>query len=1689
MSNFLNKIPVSPIISFGNPSVPNGSTIGTNFSILQTGGYMEVYSLSGLTYTIPLATTGIIEFSGNSIPIQFTKGSGSAFSPDVLTLNSDNISSGRRKLGMLAYVYETNKIYQFRIDNYDTLWNNATGATTGPGGPTVVISDFGTTVKNNTLEGQAFINAWTASTISGIGGYNDTNASWRVLSTGGNSGGGTSITGGTFDNNTDTLTLNNSTGGTITITGFTDYYTTGFTFNPASYDLTIKRNDGLPDLSVNLSILSSDVTITGGTYNSSTGTATFTNNTGGTFNVTGFLTGFTDIYVTGGTFNSNNQTLTLTRNDNANINVSGFTDVFVTGGTYSGSTIIFTNNSGGTFNVTGITSSGGGTFTGGTVTGATIFTNGLTANTISATTYQNLPTDIRVTGGTKTGNNVVFTNNTGGTFTITGFTDTFVTGATYSNNTFTYINNTGGTFSVLFNTMTGLTATTISATTYQNLPTDIRVTGGTYSASTGITTFRNNTGGTFTVTGYFTPSNDIYVTGGTIGNGPNTSNNKITLNRSDGNNVTLNTLVDIVNLTKSDMDTIISTRNVIRGKTYKISGCDTSLYYNGTDRSEADVYTTIYLMGLEEDKLSESGIGIFYTPKYNSYEIFVDEKPFPNGTYVIWGGFVWLNKGGDDPTNSIDIFTLPEQYEKIFPFDDSDEYSKGFYNEQYDDIIYDYTNDRIIYRNEQNSNIVSTTYENITYWITEKGYYNPIRVFQWGHLVDSGNVGVIYNQQIINSYNENINYLGQYQTDFYFNNLSYQRDFFVEGDSYQSNFIFDNQSYQNDITITNASYQSGITLNNGSYQKRIIIDVSSYQNQITLNNNSYQDRIDIVGIEGDPEGDPANQSYFNFNNGSFHFDILLQSVNGKPAIQNYFNFNNNSYQSVIDLTGSIQIRLDFTNNSGQSSIVNCSQDSLIFDSSTQINGTNNPQTNITIKNYDRDLTSVTGGEQNRFFIHDLPTDNTASVYIGKVNNQLVQVTKPTDIFVTGGTYSGSTIIFRNNTGGTFNVTGITTSSAFTGGTVTGATSFTGGLTANTISATTYQNLPVSGVTGGTGISANTTNGLVTIVNTSPDQTVTITGGTNIGINGTYPNFGINFTGSSGGGTFTGGTVTGPTTFTNGLTANTISATTYFNLPVSGVTGGTGISASSSNGLVTIVNTLPDQTVTITGGTNIEINGTYPNFGINFTGSTGASGDFLPLSGGTVSGATIFTNGLTANTISATTYQNLPQDIFVTGGTYTSGNVIFTNNSGGTFTVTGFAVGGGGGQTFYLNLSQSQGGNRLLSTTASTASEQTSGVTISNGVTSTIASFQSQPLNTTILPGGIWSFYLHSYKQNTNASFNIFVELYKITSGGTQTLLFTTDPAPVTTNSPNPSMQLSDGYFSGTPLSVSDSIVAVVRATNTGNQSHIITLVTEGSQHYSYAVSTIPTQQGLTCDTLSGCSIIQTIQSNISNKLDKSGGTITGNLTINSGLTANTISATTYQNLPATPFLPLSGGTVTGNTTFTAGLTGNTIVATNFNYNWVGLNAGGIFSYINDTIYFNNTGKTHYFGGGPGNIQNNLSVPNGSLQVGGNVLISSGLTANTISATTYQNLPTDIRVTGGTYTGSTIIFTNNTGGTFSVTGITSSGGGSFTGGTVSGATIFTGGLTANTISATTITSPSISPYGLIVATSIGYQNIF
>ena len=179
------------------------------------------------------------------------------------------------------------------------------------------------------------------------------------------------------------------------------------------------------------------------------------------------------------------------------------------------------------------------------------------------------------------------------------------------------------------------------------------------------------------------------------------------------------------------------------------------------------------------------------------------------------------------------------------------------------------------------------------------------------------------------------------------------------------------------------------------------------------------------------------------------------------------------------------------------------------------------------------------------------------------------------------------------------------------GPVSGATPFSG----------------VTSLTAGVGLSGDVTTGAVTIINTAPDRTVTITGGTSIEITGTYPDFGVNYTGTT--------TIQGITgiTGTSGVSASTTNyGTTIINTaPDQTVTisGGTGITTGGTYPNFTLVNSAPDRTVTITGGTNIQITGIYPDFGVNFTGTT--TGDYLPLSGGTVTGGTIFQSGLTANT--------------------------------------------------------------------------------------------------------------------------------------------------------------------------------------------------------------------------------------------------------------------------------------------------------------------------------------------------------------------------------------------------------------------------------------------------------------------------
>jgi hypothetical protein len=248
--------------------------------------------------------------------------------------------------------------------------------------------------------------------------------------------------------------------------------------------------------------------------------------------------------------------------------------------------------------------------------------------------------------------------------------------------------------------------------------------------------------------------------------------------------------------------------------------------------------------------------------------------------------------------------------------------------------------------------------------------------------------------------------------------------------------------------------------------------------------------------------------------------------------------------------------------------------------------------------------------------------------------------------------------------------------------------------------------------------------------------------------------------------------------------------------VASVTAGTGLSGNSTTGAITLINTAPDKTVTITGGTNIQIISNYPNFGINFTGTTSSSGAYLPLSGGTVTGATIFQNGLTANTISATTYQNIPSQSgtgvsafsynqstglltitkndtntltagtfnYVTATTLSAANVLsVASNGGGSTTTTINAVTGGTYSNGTITLSgtgsvngnQITGLNALTSTTLYSGDGSLSGNRIVNIDGYTLNFSGSGTTNNLVLSGGsvgIGKFPV--YKLDVNGDINI-----------------------------------------------------------------------------------------------------------------------------------------------------------------------------------------------------------------------------------------------------------------------------------------------------------------------------------------------
>jgi len=524
-----------------------------------------------------------------------------------------------------------------------------------------------------------------------------------------------------------------------------------------------------------------------------------------------------------------------------------------------------------------------------------------------------------------------------------------------------------------------------------------------------------------------------------------------------------------------------------------------------------------------------------------------------------------------------------------------------------------------------------------------------------------------------------------------------------------------------------------------------------------------------------------------------------------------------------------------------------------------------------------DYLSLSGGTVtgDTIFTNGL-TANTfsASTYLGL----------PSDVYVSGYSYSNNTFTIERSFGNP-NLT--VTINDVTGLTVNGDLSVTGdttlnGLTATTISAGTYQNLPLDiFVTGGT-----FSGGVITFINNS--------GGT-FGVSGissfdtfitgfTYGDNTLTIFQNSGNSfsvlvdTFTGLTINGDLNVTGTTYSEVISATTYQNLPIDPDTYITGFSYNNNTF------TIGDNSGSTFDTTFNDVTGLTINGDLSVTGNT-------------------LLEGLTATTISAGTYQNLPLDVFVTGGTYSAGTATFTNNSGGTFNVTGFSTGGGSGTFTGGTVSGATDFTNGLSANTFSATTIT-GVTIfSSG--NTIVGGQFVSLGGTSATSPTYRTSLGGSNLSPRGSFGV-------EGAGANFHRYSFDPVNqrglAFTVSNNGSVYIDRASIVG--LGISSTIgaetgVLVFNTLNVGDNS-----------------------ERMRIDNLGNVGIGT---SSPSEKLDIAGKTKTTSIQITSGatngyvLTSDVSGNGTWQQIPL-----FTGGTVTGSTNFTNGVTSNTISATTYN---------------------------------------------------------------------------------------------------------------------------------------------------------------
>ena len=348
----------------------SGSDLVGKFLSGSTEGFVlaDITSIGGIsdfTYDSSLNRFRITQTNNNTFDAFITQVSG-------LTVNGNLSVTGTQTVNQLTItgtsVYNLNATgaNAFELINYGTLVKfteqndvYVSGATYNGATDNTNVTTFNLAYAGNLTTGPHSLTG-TDTFVTG-GTYNNSNA---LITFRKNNGSNFSVDLSTLD-----LNDTHSTGGTITnvistsnnqqsiqivgnqnftpftITGLTDTFVTGGTYNNNAANITFNRNNG-SNFSVDLSTLDlNDTHSTGGTI-----TNVISNNNNqqsiqivGNDNFTPFtVTGLTDTFITGGTYNNSTANITFNRNNGSNFNVNlsalDLNDTFVTGITYNSST-------------------------------------------------------------------------------------------------------------------------------------------------------------------------------------------------------------------------------------------------------------------------------------------------------------------------------------------------------------------------------------------------------------------------------------------------------------------------------------------------------------------------------------------------------------------------------------------------------------------------------------------------------------------------------------------------------------------------------------------------------------------------------------------------------------------------------------------------------------------------------------------------------------------------------------------------------------------------------------------------------------------------------------------------------------------------------------------------------------------------------------------------------------------------------------------------------------------------------------------------------------------------------------------------------------------------------------------------------------------------------------------------------